>query len=345
MNTLVTPRADFPRNVRKQPLITPTGGGKPVPYTRCTTFVSAIEDGFGIATWKRRLAVTGLIRNKHLREAAERSIDNNRALDGVCEDAFEAAGGSHKANVGTALHELTEAIDRGELVAGPYPEILDGYAVDAILDAYRAATADLKCVAIEERLVQDVLKVAGTCDRVVEYDGTRYVADVKTGSIDLGTLKIAAQIGVYAHSYVYDVATGERTPHGASTNRGIIIHLPAVTDPADAVCTLWWVDIETGWEAALLCRAIREKRSAGTFKALTESFAAPAGRESLRLEKRDASKDADRAAVEQERVLSLIRNSPTAGDVRAVWAANEAVWNDALTEAAQQHIAGLPAVS
>jgi predicted RecB family endonuclease len=341
MNDLVTPRPDFTRNGRQQPLITPENGGKPVPYTRCTTFVSAIEDGFGIATWKRRLAVTGLIRNAHLREAAERCLDHPRALDSVCEDAFEAAGGSHKANVGTALHELTERVDRGELVAAPYPTVLDGYAVDAILDAYREATASLKCVAIEERVVLDGLKIAGTADRVVEYDGERYIADIKTGSIDLGTLKIAAQLAVYARAVVYNPTTAERSYHGASAGRGIIIHLPAVTDPADAVCTLWWVDLETGWDAVLLSRSVREKRAL-RFAALTEAFGDPV-RPSLRLEKRDADRAAEQAAGERDRIVSLIRNSPTADDVRAVWASNEAVWDDALTEIAREVIAGLPA--
>lgn len=341
MSDLVTPRPDFPRNGRKKPLITPDGGGKPVAYTRCTTYVAAFEDGFGIAAWKRRLAVTGLVQNRHLIEAAERCLDQPRALDGVCEDAFIAAGGEHKANVGTAIHELTERIDRGELVTGPYPSVLDGYAVDAMLDAYRAATADLKCVAIEERVVLDGLKIAGTADRVVEHDGQRYIADIKTGSIDLGTLKIAAQLAVYARAVVYDVTTGTRSFHGATSARGLIIHLPAVTNPDDATCTLHWIDLETGWQAVLLCRQIREQRAI-KFTQLTSPFG-PADRLSLRLEKRDAARAVELAQVEHDRIVSLIRHAPTAEDVRAVWAANEGSWSDALTEIAREVIAGLPA--
>jgi hypothetical protein len=41
----------------------------------------------------------------------------------------------------------------------------------------------------------------------VEYGGKRYIADLKTGSIEWGTLKIAAQLAVYARSHTYDVAT------------------------------------------------------------------------------------------------------------------------------------------
>lgn len=338
MSTLTTPKTEIGRDRWGRPLVVPPGGGKPVAYTRCTTYIDCIDDKFALDQWKQRMVALGLASRTDLLVSVQAHRDDKKQLNKICDAAREAAAATAAATTGTALHALTEIIDGG----GELPALPAGAA--ASLEKYREATAQLAMKAMEQFVVLDTLKVGGTFDRLVEFEGETYVADLKTSqTLDFGALKHAMQLAIYSRSSKYDAATGERTPLGASCSRGVLIHCPSTDDPANARCDLYWVDLETGWYGVQVAKQVREKRAIKKDQVLVP-FGSPA-RPSLRMELRDAEKTADAALAEQERVLSLIRNSPTADDVRAVWASNEAVWNDALTEAAREHIAGLSTVA
>ena len=49
----------MPRDRFKRPLIHVPGTDKPVPYTRCTTFVDCIEDKSALAAWGKRMVLLG----------------------------------------------------------------------------------------------------------------------------------------------------------------------------------------------------------------------------------------------------------------------------------------------
>ena len=331
--TIVTPEPTIARDRWGRPLVIPPGGGKPIPYTRATTFIDVIDDKFQLQRWMQRMVALGLASRPDLLLSVSAHRDDKKQLDKICDDAREAANATAAATTGTALHALTELIDRGQDVP-----VLPANA-KASLDAYAAATADLKATHIETFCVMDQLKVGGTPDRVVDVGGERYIADIKTGSIEWGALKISMQLALYARSSTYDVATGGRGLHGASTNRGIIIHLPSVTDPADAVCTLHWVDIETGWEAVKVAKQVRDVRQ-HKFTDLTEPFGTP-DRPSLRLQKAAEAKGDVLADARRWQLEQRINACPTAADVRDLWAANQDVWDDALTSLAAAHVAKL----
>lgn len=250
MTTLSTPVPEVSRDRWQRPLITPPGGGKAIAYTRCTTFVGCLEDTYSLSRWQQRMVATGLSMRPDLQLAVSAHKDDKGKLDKICEDATEAAAAHGKATIGTALHALTERIDRG-LDVGVIP---DAYKAD--LAAYEQATKDLVATHIEQLTVDDALQVAGTPDRVVKFQGKRYIADVKTGTLDYGAGKIAMQLAVYARSQTYDHVTNTRSDHGADLKRAIIIHLPA----GEGICRLVWVDIEAGWHAVALARKVREWR-------------------------------------------------------------------------------------
>jgi hypothetical protein len=246
--TSITP--EIPRDRYGRPLIVQPDGSKPQAYTRCTTLVGAYEDTFNLEQWKMRQAAIGLSMRPDLQTAVHAFKDDKKELNRICQDALDAAGSSSAATRGTAIHSLTEQMDRGLLATHNLPE-----EVYNDLEAYSVATADLKPVLIEQMMVYDDWKVAGTPDRVVEYQGKRYIADLKTGSVDFGAGKIAAQLAVYAHSHIYN-QTAERAPHGADLDRALVIHLPAGT----GTCEVKWIDIRAGWEIAKTCLDVREKR-------------------------------------------------------------------------------------
>jgi hypothetical protein len=318
--TLVSPEPRIQRDRYGRPLVVPPGGGKAVPYTRCTTFIDVIEDKFNLNVWSQRMVALGLASRPDLMLSIAAHKDDKKELNRIIESAKEAAAASAAATTGTALHALTELVDRGETI----PVIPPEYQAD--LASYEAATASLKATHIEEFCVLDTLKIGGTPDRIVEFNGARYIADIKTGSIEWGTLKIAMQLAVYARSKTYDVATTERGIHGAETTRGLIIHLPA----GKAECQLHWVDLEAGWYAVNVAKQVREQRNL-SFGQLTTRFDPD--------EKPRSSLHAEKA--EQERLLGQIQKAGDPDSIRALWGASTHVWTDDLTEAARQRIATL----
>lgn len=306
---------DFDRDGYGRPMIIPREGGQPVAYTRCTTFVSALEDTAKLADWKQRMVAIGLSRrNDLLLQAASLDVDDRKGLDRVCGAALDAAAASAAATTGTALHKMTENLDRGESIAHLPPN------ARADLDAYAAATKSLTALRIETHLVLDEFKIAGTADRVVEFEGRRYIADVKTGRIDYGQLKIAMQLAVYAHSDLYDVKSGNRMPLDVDHQRAIVIHLPA----GKGTCELVWADIATAWEALPLAKQVREWRSKG--RRLMTPLAASQD-DPLPIDTRQP----DPALV---KLRDEIASAQSVEQLGALWREHRARWDDELTQLA-----------
>jgi hypothetical protein len=243
-----------------RPMVVPPKGGKPVAYTRTTTVAGSLDDGTALVAWKLRMAAAGLTLRPDLLLAASAHRDNKLEMDKLVEDAMEAAGATAQANIGTAIHTLTEKYDRGE-DPGVIP---DEYTAD--IQAYADATKIFKNVFIEQFCVLDKYKIAGTPDRVVEYNGQLYISDLKTGSISYPN-KIAMQLAVYAHGLPYDPATATRGSWGGvNQEKGIIVHLPA----GSGKCELHFVDIAQGWKGIELAMKVRTFRD--TKKSLVTSI-------------------------------------------------------------------------
>lgn len=308
------PTPEVSRDRYGRPYIKPENGGKALAYTRATTFVSAFEDTHNLTQWKMRQAAVGLSLRPDLSLAVAAHREEKGKLNGILQEAMDAAASSAGATTGTALHALTEQVDRGqELVGIPADAVAD-------IAAYKEATADFKALFIEQMTVHDPLRVAGTPDRIVSYNGKRYIADLKTGDIEWGAMKIAAQLALYARSKNYDVNTGERTIHGADLERGLVIHLPAGT----GTCEVKWIDLLEGWKTVVCCRDVRDRR---------------------KVKASDLYEPLVNVPLTPATVLPTLEEQITRcadGDaVRALWAANEGVWTDALTEIAKAHIASL----
>jgi hypothetical protein len=317
--------------------------GKTTLYTRATTFVDCVEDKYMLQRWQLRQAAQGFAARPELVLAAKEAEGDRNTLERLVDDALEAAGTKDGANFGSACHSLSEIIDRGEgmpdveriksvLAAklGRMPSAEEiGLAQDN-LDAYASGTAELKVLRIETQLVCDPLKIAGTADRLVTYEGQTYIADIKTGTIHFDPGKIAGQLAIYARSHLYDVATGERTVHGASTTRGIVIHL------RDGVCKLLWIDLEAGWNYVKLAEKIREMRRLDG-SALTKPLDGKPRRPSLHREIKAEATAIRRTAADLDRWIAGAR---TGEELRELWAEFEGKgWTDAHTQASRLRLA------
>jgi len=249
--------ADFNRDRWGRPLVIPTGGGKPLAYTRFSSHGQVLEDRFGLEKWKIRTSALGLVNRKDLfAQLASIPADDTKRLDEVLAQALEAGGGSVGANMGTALHEFTQRYDLGQIdlddIPDPWRHDVEAYA-RTIASHGLTIRRDL----IEVTLVNDDLQLAGTADRFfLGGNGRLICADLKTGkSIGPNPLGYIVQLAAYANSVLYDIETGKRTSLGdVDLDYGLLIHAPA----QQARCDLYRVDLRGGIEAAQLASRVRK---------------------------------------------------------------------------------------
>jgi hypothetical protein len=249
--------AEIERDRWGRPLIVPPEGGKAKAYTRISTLCKALDDSNGLLKWYGRMTALGVARRPDLLAQAAvltGAEEDKRDLNALVDEAMEAAGSTQAANLGTALHRLTEIADRrdGDLSKIP-PHLL------ADLDAYMQATANFDVVAAERFVVVDEVQAAGTFDRLMRCpDGKVRVADIKTGKdTHKYALTVAVQCGLYANGSIYDPATHKRTPlDGVDKETALLIHLPAGT----GTCQLYLLDITSAMSASKVAVAIRDWR-------------------------------------------------------------------------------------
>jgi hypothetical protein len=319
--TVAPRRQEIPRDRWSRPLILPTRGDSPIPYTRASGVGKIIDNTAALESWKVRKALVGVAMRPDLAALVSshaRTHDDpasKKVINKAAQEAQEAAGSLARANLGTALHAFAEDIDAGHDVMVPAE-----YQAD--IDAYKAATERFRVVGIEEFVVDDDLHVAGTFDRIVELTepfeskyagtlapGTRLVADLKTGRdvVAFGQGSISVQLAIYANSKKYellnvDTSDGpgvkpKRTGLKVNTHIALCIHLPV----GEGRCQIHEVDIVAGYEAARQAMWVKawQKR---------KNLFAPVA-------------DAVAAASDLERWVAKAQACNTANAVRAVYVA------------------------
>lgn len=266
---------DFRRDGYGRPIVGQPDG-KAIAYTRSSTAAKAIEDDYNLNQWAQRNVAYGLAHDASL---AARVLavggspstwgkDEKAKVGEVVEAAHTAAKAHARADIGTAVHKMTEDDDRG-LPISPGPYLPD-------IEAYRERKAALGIIThaewIECRMVSDILRMAGTADRIVTVtedsplrrwmheDDEALISDLKTGrSVDFGGLSMAAQLAAYASGHLYDPREDVRLPTPRlSKVCGLIIHLPA----GEGRCTVYRADLVKGLAAAHLANAVRATRTA-----------------------------------------------------------------------------------
>lgn len=223
---------------------------------------------------------------------AAASKEAKDALDKIVEEAAEIAGRNKKARAGTHLHTLAEisdaqGVDAVRIMHEDGTTIHDDETGEdvpvtetdlASIEAYaeRMARLGAKVIESEAVIVNDAMGYAGRLDRIIMCklpeltlaDGTvrpadqrakRYVADIKSGRVDLGAGKIARQLAAYALGDLYDVETGARSRHSASRDIALVFHLPQ----GEGVCRVHAVDLKAGAALLKLSAEVRRARNTG----------------------------------------------------------------------------------
>ncbi len=263
-------RAEVPRDQWDRYLMPHLDGTKPAAnkgFTRVSTTKAALSNTFGIQDWAKRRVVEGIAKDPDLVAAALRASkmpdgkDKEKALRRVASAGFDLGGGKERSGLGTEFHELTESVNRGELVTSVDPKW------NPELDAYTTMLYENSIRVRPEYLERQVLcpyNNAGTFDNIVEYwnpdteEWELVVADLKTGrSLDLGWLEIEMQLWLYANAYgmwtttnivrndpkdptkITDVeGSYEPMPRELRQDKALIFHVPL-----DGTATLYVIDL------------------------------------------------------------------------------------------------------
>jgi len=213
---------------------------------RVSKLIKKVEgDTYNLDLWKLRQVAEGLAQRDDLvlaikamgRPPAEGwSKDEKKLINGIAETAMEVAktGKGDGAKIGTAIHTLTERVDRGEDVEA----VAAGLPAEAAqtIRAYEALRRlnGWRTVEIERTVVLDELEVAGTFDRIevvpglaallgsgaCQYGdecpdvglpghGDTVIADVKTEEQPwLNGLHIGPQLAIYSRARKMFIPTG-----------------------------------------------------------------------------------------------------------------------------------------
>lgn len=233
--------------------------GKPRLWTRATTWAETIENQHGLTGWKLRMCARGVAERDDLRLRIAAIEDpttdpGKKKLNDLAELAKEHAGGEYRSNIGSALHEYLETVDRGRPVkiAEPYDRDIAAY-----LDKRDKLGLKVSPNYIEQVVTVPELGVAGKLDRLGKLPtGPPLILDYKTGStLDFSWLKIAIQLALYSRgATLYDVDT--ETHHkmlAVNQHQAIVMHIPA----GEGKCFPYFINLDLGWEAALECKAVR----------------------------------------------------------------------------------------
>ena len=234
-----------------------------MPYTRASSAAKTVEDtttwrcGRGATSSSAWPATPRWSPGCSPSAATRRTWDDptKRIIDRIHEDAAAVALAHKRADIGTAVHRLTERLDRGEQ---RHRRTVRGRPRGLRQRADRGRPRP----SIPHR-VPDGLRHAGDGrhrrpHRARAEDRHR-ILDLKTGaSVQYGALGWAAQLAAYAHGQLYDVEHGERLdtpaarPHRSATS--------ATCRPAKGVCRLYEIDLVAGHRAAVLANEIRAVR-------------------------------------------------------------------------------------
>lgn len=313
-------------------------GGKAC-YSRATTVVGALKDLNGLIGWKQRMTAVGLARRPALVDVVleindaieDAGKDWKRAkpvkdeMAGVVEQLMHAAGADRGSLAGTEAHTLSEWADAGRLGEVDHlatdAQMADLY---AYLECMNAARIERPARYIERIVINTVVGSAGTFDRLVRLpDGRLVVADLKSQqNLDFGFLEICCQLAQYAYAeWMVDGDSLVPMPAELDRSVGIVMHAPV----GAATCELYEVDLETGWQAAMVARDVRQLRKIS--KTLGQRY---------RPQVVPYSGD--------EQVLYLIRHAQTRESLVSLWSERTGAgktWTDAMTAAASRRAAEL----
>lgn len=321
------------RSRKGAPLIRPADGGELVEYVRSSSFGSILDDNWFLDAWKQRIVAQGAVADLELLGRMLTTPPEATAVwNNLSRRAFTLGGGTKAADAGHDIHAWTEKVDLGQATLDEVPE---QYRADVAAYATALADAGLEIVTdyVEVILVNDVLRAAGTADRIVRHiaTGRLLILDIKTGK-DARKLGYGVQLVCYAGGTLYDPATEVRTAIDIDQSVGIIAHIPA----GSGKCKLLAVDLDAVRPVAHVCAATYAARD-------LDGWHTPFSSESLSTSAAAAVVPTSTASAGEVPPSLPAEALPTRGEQLAAVPDRTPDDGDTLTEAAFGHVRALQA--
>lgn len=341
-----------------RPLLPDPDTGEVVPWTSVTTLAGTLSDRYALGQWQMRQVVIGM-GMRHDLAALASSVnaddpDGARAeLNGIADDAMEAAGSSKGRNLGSAMHDLVKAFNRADMAgrtdivrrANPilapglkaYARALEEYGLRPLPDM------------VERMCVCNELRTAGTFDAAYECaDGYVRIGDLKTGQKAnlYGQYELAQQLALYANAdYIWrvtDASTGagvyEKVPYQIDDLVGLQVWVPA----GQGKCEIFLVDLSNGYHEALTAKNVRERRKAASRWVVpmpTLAQRQPAGSDPYRnaiVAPAPAEPEIDGGTAALDDLMMLRIRAATMTELRELATTPPPRWTGAMQEAARQ---------
>lgn len=259
---------DFERGQGGAPRVAdPTNPDKRITVARSSSLGDTLDEKSALNNWLINRAIDGIAAKPELVARVLAAKEDDRATYATLrEEAINAGRGSYRADLGTAVHAMT---DRWEAEpewdpGSPYREALEAYTAEM-------ARLGLKTQLVECKFVNYEAKTAGTADRLYETTmplqvpdgsilpaGTLVIGDTKTGdSLEYSIPGYTVQMATYAGSQLYDVVNNCVLPTPPiNQDWAIIMHVSV----EHATCEAIWVDLEVGRYGIGLANEAREWR-------------------------------------------------------------------------------------
>jgi hypothetical protein len=259
---------DFIRGQGGAPrVIDPTNPEKLITVARSSSLGDTLDDKSALTNWRIDRAMDGMASKPELvAKVLAAKGDDRAAYTKLREEAINSGKGSQRADLGTAVHAMT---DRWETEpdwdpGSPFREALEAYTAEM-------TRLGLKTQLIECKFVNYDAGTAGTADRLYETTeplqvpdgsilpaGTLVIGDTKTGdSLEYSIPGYSIQLATYAGSQLYDVVNNCVLPTPPiNQDWAIIMHVSV----EKATCEAIWVDLEVGRYGIGLANEVREWR-------------------------------------------------------------------------------------
>lgn len=295
------------RNGIGQYLVLPPDAKKEKGYQRATNFVKLAKS----TDWgprDLRFLAEGLTEHHAEFAPAIRAAETPGALTKVIQRILERTDCHAGRNWGTAMHAITEGINRGESPFVPSDMKRD---VDAYYAALQAEGIEILPEYMERMVVLDDYAIAGQLDNIVRdaRTGKLHIADLKTGK-SVYVAEVALQLFIYRSGLLYDQATQERTalPEGLCDETALVFHLPK----GEGRCVIHEVPLSIGRDGFTVALAVRGWGTGA------KSVARPEHSAPLDVLDTSAPRQADRIQALRERAQAL-KTAGHTNTLRAHW--------------------------
>jgi hypothetical protein len=282
-----------------RPLLYPPTGDKRVAYSRPSTLGKDIDKGEALIPWEQSMVAIGLAKRPNLFARIQSIVarggswaTDKKQLQEIMAQAKEAARWKDQADRGSAIHDFADAAEQGVLDYDLVPDHLAGairWYEDHIVPQFKVLATE--CFVAVDRLVELprrdplVLRAAGSIDRICEWQGKRYILDIKTGRDDEFRTGVCGQLWLYSRGLLYadDVVDQDekypdmnwvdspdnpsrRAEIDVDQDRAIMLKAPKFARRGEWAWKAFWIPLDKGAEIVECGQWARKARSVKEFE-------------------------------------------------------------------------------